>query len=977
MRIVLLVLSVILFSGCYSKNKQSAGTNPGTKRTAAEKPESLDQKLRRCRALAQQGKGKEALKVVREILLASPDNPQALGLAIQIQRSLRQYCEAADLAMKVARSDPKLAGMAIQAFELYLRCGNFEAAEKSVRELIQQNANHAEAHRLLAQLLTAQGRRVESSEHVRQLIRLRSVQPNEVLSLIDLSGPFSLVSYGDVVNPSVPSLFSLGKARELSVGKPDPEELLAAIAEVRKDFPDSPAAAAFQGRIFSELGRMNDLQSWLKNLPEGIQKEPEYWQAVGSLLATQQKHEQAIRAFAEALRLDPTSRESMRSMISSLDAIGKEEIAARLRKTLGDLDKIFRIARDSDAEQAIWISGKLQELVRPWESAAWLMRSAQQSGQLSQRIPELNQRQAAILAWEKGSTLQQVQAARLKEMLGFPADEYPLPDLASLQTSSAPRQSIVNSGLKFSDVAPQLGLNSRLISGFPVQGTGDFHIYHPNGGGLAVIDYDLDGYCDLYAAQSGGKPNQKTGSSPNELFRFLGGEKFTDVAAITGTDDRSFGQGVCVGDANQDGFPDLIVANIGKNLLYINQGDGTFRNASELIGGNKDDWTSTIGLADLDGDHLPELIEVNYIDDPPAFKVTCQDDYDKCQPQRFNTSADRVLLGSKTGGFTPWKTICGQLRESPNLGFGLVIANFDRNHGNDYFVANDGDFNDYWVSRESTSDASRYEIVETGNLSGCSIGRGGNSQACMGVGSGDFDRNGTLDLHVTNFRKEPVNLFLQTRSGNFSDEALTYGLFEASFPVLGWGTQAADFDNSGWLDLAVVNGHVFDERSVGTPFEMQPQLFLGGRRGFVVHDSSAGEYWQNKFVGRTLLTLDFNRDGRMDLLANHIDAPTALLQNDTEAQSWIQLELIGVESERDAIGAVVEVEVGKQRWTGWQIAGDGHMCTNEPIVHFGIGQATFIDRITVTWPSGKEQKFEDVTPDSRYLLTEGGELFRR
>lgn len=385
-----------------------------------------------------------------------------------------------------------------------------------------------------------------------------------------------------------------------------------------------------------------------------------------------------------------------------------------------------------------------------------------------------------------------------------------------------------------------------------------------------------------------------------------------------------------------------------------------------------------MGLADLSGDHLPEIIEVTYIDDPQAYKTACPDDYNLCQPQRFNKSADRVLTGNQDGSFSPWTPICQAMREQPNLGFGLIIANFDRQAGNDFFVTNDGDFNDYYISRPADESAgTSYQVVETGNLAGCSIGRGGDSQACMGVASGDFDRNGTLDLHVTNFRKEAVNLFMQTLSGNFSDKAMAFGLFEPSFPVLGWGTQAADFDNSGWLDLAVINGHVFDDSDKGIPFEMEPQLFLGGERGFVTHDASAGEYWNRKYVGRSLATLDYNRDGRIDLIANHIDVPTALLRNDSVAENWLQLELIGTTSERDAIGATVMVEVGDQQWTCWQTGGDGHMSSNEPVIHVGLGSVASIDRVTISWPSGKTQEFKDVASDTRYLLVEGQQLYRR
>ena len=260
---------------------------------------------------------------------------------------------------------------------------------------------------------------------------------------------------------------------------------------------------------------------------------------------------------------------------------------------------------------------------------------------------------------------------------------------------------------------------------------------------------------------------------------------------------------------NQDGFPDLLIANIGNNVLLINQGDGTFRDASHFVLDNPEGWTSSLGLADLDGDHLPEIIEINYVDDPRAYEVKCKENYMDCQPQEFNNRADRVHRCLADGTFVPWHAV-SEMSDVPMLGFALIIANFDRQYGNDLFVANDGDLNHYWTSTAASEAIDeRFAMVESASLRGCSIGRGGESQACMGIASGDFDRDGTLDLHVTNFLHQPANLFLQSRSEFFSDEALKYRLAEVSFDVLGFGTQAADFDNDGWLDLAVLNGTMF------------------------------------------------------------------------------------------------------------------------------------------------------------------------
>ncbi|MCP4890789.1 MAG: CRTAC1 family protein, partial [Planctomycetaceae bacterium] len=198
------------------------------------------------------------------------------------------------------------------------------------------------------------------------------------------------------------------------------------------------------------------------------------------------------------------------------------------------------------------------------------------------------------------------------------------------------------------------------------------------------------------------------------------------------------------------------------------------------------------------------------------------------------------------------------------------------------------------------------------------------------------------------------------------------GLVEPSFGVLGFGTQAADFDNDGWLDLAVLNGHVYDGRADDVPFQMPSQLLLGSPTGFRLQDASvAGPYWQKQQLGRTLALLDWDRDGKIDLLANHLDEPVALLENESTTGNWLQVELVGVSSERDAIGAEVVVESDDQTWHGWQTGGDGFMCTNEPIIHFGLGTSENITRLQVTWPSGRSEQFDGLKMNGRYLLIEG------
>ncbi|MGV3483471.1 MAG: FG-GAP-like repeat-containing protein [Planctomycetaceae bacterium] len=957
---------------------------PGCSRDSSidrQESQEITVKLQTGYQLHQQGRSDEALQIVKQALIASPGDKDALALAIEIHASLGQFCAAASLASELAEFDiANAATIFVRAFDWNLQCGDYPAAEANLNRAVELSPHDVDVRRLLAQLLNAQGRRFEASEHVLELIRLRAASPDEVLSLIDLSGPFSLASFDELVDRSQTTLFELGEARRLHVAlHANPTEVIQLLRRITEKFPHSAAAAAFHGRVLAEVGRFDELRTWFTSLPGGIEQQPEYWFAYGQWLATQNQHREAVRAFGEAVRRDPSDRESLRSMIGSLDAIGNADQARAIRERLAVLDKIFRIARDADADEAAWIADRLYELARPWESVAWLMQSTRRQDASDTQRRAVEMRYAAVAAWEQNASIPQIQEARLQRILGFDITDFPLANIAMSPRLGLSRDQAADAtiNLRFEDVAAQRQLTTRFHSGFPLDG-GEFYPHQVNGGGLAVFDYDLDGKCDLYLSQSGGLPNDPQGSMANQLFRLGIHDNFVETTGASGTGDRGFGQGVCAGDVNQDGFVDLLIGNIGMNVLYINQGDGTFIDGSYLLSDNSQTWTSSIGLADLNGDGLPELIEINYIDDPQAYTTHCSTDYLPCTPQRFSKAPDRIFRCSSDGRFEPWGDYSTAV--SPKLGFGMVVANFDRQNGNDFFVSNDGDLNHFWSSVPASQDSShRYELVESAGVRGCSVGRGGNSQACMGIASGDFDRNATLDLHVTNFYHEPVNLFLQNQSGFFSDEALKFGLTEPSFDVLGFGTQSADFNNDGWLDLAVLNGHVFDARDPAIPFRMRPQLFSGGSQGFSLHpSSSSGAYWETHQLGRTLALLDWNRDGRMDLLANHLDTPVALLENVSDAEHWLQVEVIGVESERDAIGAEVRIEAGGEQWTGWSTGGDGYMCTNEPVIHFGLGDLTKVERMEIRWPSGKLQTFNDVPIDSRVLAIEGdGKLFLR
>ncbi|EMB16736.1 FG-GAP-like repeat-containing protein [Rhodopirellula europaea] len=900
-------------------------------------------------------------------------------------------------------------------FDELLRTAKFAEAESLLKSAIEQNPDDITARRLMAQMLSAQGRRIEASYHVRHLIRLRVIQHYELLSLIDLSGPFGLVNYGQMPGMEPDTLFGLGEARRVYFSpRADVDEVLSMLMKVRRQHPDHSTVVALTGRVLAENARWSELQEWISELPEDVKKvgpvtasddgiagvnrpmtlrdEPEFWIAIGLWLDHGGLHEEAVNAWTETLRRDPTNRAALRLIVSTTEKHLPESSRwskelPRLRQWIGDLDKVFRLARDADAKQAAWIAERMQSWFRPWESSAWTMRVAQLTNRVPSVVPELDQRRESLLAWENQATEFQTQQARLKRSMGFTPNPFEMPALNESIAMDGATDDSSRPPLVFQDVAAELGIDTEFTTGYPADGK-EFYLHQANGVGLAALDYDLDGRCDTYFARAGGDPN-KLNSLQNQLYRQLPSGQFSEVTELCRADDRGFSQGICVGDVNQDGFPDILVANIGRNGVYINQGDGTFQIDPQLINGSEERWTSSLGLADLNGDALPDLVEINYIDDPLAFEVMCSPPFDNCQPQSYRVCQDYVYEMQPDGSLSPWQSVCDAMAERPKLGFGVIIGNFDDRCGNDFFVSNDGDLNHFWVSQCSEAPASAVTggsssdtrtpsittMNESAGLAGCAVGRSGIGEACMGIAAGDFNRDGRLDLHVTNFYQESVNLFMQTAGGFFADEALAFGLDTPSRSTTGFGTQAADFDNDGWLDLAVLNGHLFNNISQSVPFRMLPQLFRGGARGFVSEQpQTGGFYFESEQIGRTLATLDYNTDGRVDLLANHLDQPAALLMNDTPSKDSIQLEFIGKTSERAAVGAVVQVSCEAEneslQLTDFVLSGGGYMSTSQGLLHIGLGEIKGEVTLNISWPSGLKESIESLQPNKRYQILE-------
>jgi hypothetical protein len=334
---------------------------------------------------------------------------------------------------------------------------------------------------------------------------------------------------------------------------------------------------------------------------------------------------------------------------------------------------------------------------------------------------------------------------------------------------------------------------------------------------------------------------------------------------------------------------------------------------------------------------------------------------------------DRILINQGDGTFAPG---VADVPFEDGRGLGLVVANFDRKHGNDVYIANDWSANTFLVSQPDPKQPGRFILRDEAGQRGCAVDAEGRPQASMGIACGDIDHDHQLDLFVTNFYDEYNTLYRQKANGNFEVASRRYKLIESSMNILGFGTQFGDFNHDGWLDIVVVNGHVDDFRSEGTAYQMPAQVLIHRGTRFEWQPAKvSGPYFETSRVGRALATWDFNRDGQLDLVATHIDMPLAVLKNTSTTQgSWLELELIGTRSDRDAVGAYVEVAAGDNRWTAAVTAGDGYECSNEKILHFGLGKTQRIDQVKIQWPNGVTEAVGPFDCGKRIQIIEGTDI---
>lgn len=908
-----------------------------------------------------------ALKLVNRYLSKYPDAWNARLIQGNIYTGLEKFSEAYDSYQQALTEDnPNLELTRFLCGRAAMGVGRAFESEQHLREVLKLNPRSLEAHSALFYLMRIEGRNREMREHYMESIRQRQFKAERLLVMVS---PYdSQVRDGDeeFVNGCLDSLPDdplpmMGQARGM-IESDKPTEALPLLVGVRQAHPQILTATALLGKCLLRVGTPEQITDWVESLPEDKDEDAEIWWVRGQLAERNGDRRGAARCYWESLKRDPLFRPSCYDLGQTLAVLGGyDETAKKLSEYAGDQSDIIDSAFEAGPkapEKMREVAEGMLKLGRIWEATGWCYAAMQIPSEAEWGETEARKLNERIRA-EPPFVLASAVPANSIDL-----SDWDVPEMSSLKPGATPSidSPVIPSGVAFSDQARKAGMGFQFFTHI----TGQSKMYEFSGGGASVVDFDRDGWPDVYLTQGAELPVKPEQTAyVNQLFRNINGQKFEEIAEIADVADNRYGQGAAIGDFDNDGFSDVFVTNIGGNELYRNNGDGTFSKSPipDALVGNA--WTIGGMIVDLNDDGNPDIYALNYLggDDVLTRKCDVNGTVIQCSPGYFPAAADQVFFGDGSGGFTDATEASGLVTDR-GKGMGVTAFRMKGDDKTSVLIANDTEPN--YLFR---GDGNRFE--ESGILKGIALGATGRAQSCMGVAAGDVNNDGAIDFLVTNYTAEANNLYVQ-QDGFFEDRAEALGIRQDGIALMGWGAQFLDANLDGYEDLLVANGHL--ENREGAPMSKMPAHFFHNVSGrFVIgNGSELGDYFEQEFFGRAVARLDWNRDGLPDAVMTHRSDPVSLLTNvSAEHGESVRISLIGTVKARDAVGAVVQLKTSERTLARQVMSGDGFQAANQQTALFGLPKGEAIESVKVTWPGGATTLLTEVAPNSDLVVVEG------
>jgi tetratricopeptide (TPR) repeat protein len=941
---------------------------------AAFGPEKLDEAeieslLRQAEASLEQGDTQAARVCLDRVLRAQPEHSRGLLYFGQLLRDEGRDDEALRAWSRVRSDDEAaLARARFLTAMVLLDRNQARDAERLLHDAIDLDSWYLPPHERLLQLYTLQRRRDDILRQLGSLARVRQLKVRELI--LRLTAGQRIVS----VSQAIPRLegFCAADSDDLESGVALLQYLIddrqydraqQILDRLRPHEEQDRRLCALQIRLHVEDTSVRRPVDCAQDIGTAtLPEEPVLLTgALSQLTFTHEDWDSCVASGLAVLARDPLNQSACFHVGTALQRLGREAAAETFlqrSERIGELHQRLEGVGIYDARDQL-TAGSLVDVARLLEALG----EVEQAGDWLAAAASLNP--ASLPSRDQRSSADSSEPfTDLLARLSTQFEVGPIHDQADSNVPAADSDNVTDVGIRLDDVHRDVGVHHVYFNGQ----TGLKYLLESMGGGVAVVDFDRDEWPDLFFPQGSDLPDgPRTGEHHDRLFRNRAARQFDEVTTPARVGDTAYSVGCAAADFDNDGFPDLFVANFGRCTLFHNRGDGTFEEIGLQAGLIEEAMSMGVGPGDFDGDGDLDLYVVNYVD---HLQVCRNDDGEisTCNPVTANGVDDRICLNDGRGNF---HSISGVGLASGGRGLGVVIADLDSDSKPDIYVANDMTPNFLLINQ---SEGGNVMFREQGMLAGCATDINGASQAGMGIACGDLNGDQSLDLYVTNFYREPNTLYVNAGNGLFADATRATGLYQPTLLMLGFGTQAVDFDLDGRLDLFVANGHINDIR--GEPWKMRPQLFQNaGPSGFRDASDTCGSYFHEELLGRGVATCDWNRDGLPDLIVVHQDREAAVIANRTAtANKAISCRLVGRQSNRDAFGAKLEVSIDGTMSFFELTSGNGFCASNEPLIQIGLGEADHAESIDVTWPSGVRQRVSAIPAGARVTIVEGSRV---